>query len=531
MPGFGDDPFGDYKCGEVNWPLRVQYGSLPNKWRDRDEQLGFPLRTTLEARQEEMDELRFKIRDIVLQRQPLLATASENKFTVDIDSSEVIDDEFWGNTVLVTISMGEDISGLGIGFKCIVTNSADPSDIRTYTVVRIRQRNEPDTENEVLLRGVPLALPNTEVTFQEPSKLQHLAGDFGVIIDDAEPLQFQRSAVANAVKLRAIKSNAKSYSVRGDMSGFQVSALGLYRIAEGYANQLPGSKTYQIPAGSGKFYTTIPPQLIKFDEIPADISYNDPDLGVVEILDNSILFENFSGDGKSPALAFSENVLEGFFSGFPNPADLITVTGSVAATSGELDTLMLAEAWKVTITMTSDQRDLVGFITRGSFILVNDSTEEEFYIEDQESYSAPTWTVFTSGPSAPPTGSYRLKYVPCIRMSCDWCRANVMVLEIENTQELIDGFNGDGDRVQEAYTRLLEKLLRLVPIHVRQLQVIKKILFFVTGPVQSVTLAVGSTIAFVAPFQAYFDYTAADALALDSTGPGNTLTLTVTTTP
>lgn len=623
MPGFGDEAFGEYSFGEYNWPRRVTYDSLPTKWRDRDEAQGYPLRDFLTGYEEELDEVRIKVRRIPDQRNPLVAIATERQFTVNIDGSEVIQDEFWGKTVLVTISNGEDISDLGQGYTCIVENPADPSDIRTYTVVRIRERNEPDTRNEVLLRGVPLELVNTEVTFRHPSMLKNLAGDWGVLIDDAEPIQFQRSQVANAVKLRAIKSNEKSYAVRGDMAGFVVEAIGLYRFVDS-ALDLPAGSVFELPAGSGQFYTSLKPQRIKYDEIPADVRFDDPDAGTVSLVDNDLLFFDNSGDGKNPALAYSENVLAGYFDGFANPADLISWVSSTAVSDSDPFTdsgattvpafdgietefeIQISKApvvagsvtvdtsagvgsedftdngdgtlngdngggglidyqtgvvnltygtapaggltvdvgfgfdtksdiaagdtlYRVALSMTQEQRNLIGYISKGVFILENDLTGEEHYIEAEDSFAGGVWTVFTA--TDPGAGDYKVKYVPTIRTSCDWCRSNVMVLRIENTQALVDGFNGDGSLVQAAFERMLIKLKKLIPIHVRLGAVVKKISFTVTGPPQSVSLSIATTVAMTASFQAYYDIIPADEIFTDSLGPGGQVSLTVTTTP
>lgn len=331
MPGFGDSPFGDYKFGEVNWPHLVTFDSLPNRHKERDAEEGDPQKTFLGAYEEELDEMRFKVRNLVDQRDPNRVIAVDSAFTVDIDGSSVVDDDFWGQSVLVEISSGEDITEVGPGWICTVTSSTDASDIRTYKVLRVRTRNEPDTRNEILIRGVPQELLNTEVVLRPPSLIRNLAGDFNVLIDDEEPIEFQRSSVANAVALRNIKTNEKSYTIRGDMAGFVVTPVGLWRLDPFPTGiGLPANKTYELPSGSGKIYTTVDPTFVSFDDIPGDIEYDDPDLGVISILDYSAMFTDPSGDGLSPGLAYSQNVLEGFFTGEPAEPDTIEVTAVAA---------------------------------------------------------------------------------------------------------------------------------------------------------------------------------------------------------
>lgn len=316
----------------------MTYDSLPNRHREFDENEGFPQRTFLEAYEEELDQTRFKVRGVLDQRDPNKAIASDSAFTIDIDTSSVVVDDFWGESVLVEVSVGEDITTIGPGWICTVTSSSDANDIRAYKVLRVRTRNEPETRNEILLRGVPEVLLNTEVVLRPPSMLNNLAKDHNVIIDDEEPIQFQRSAVANAVALRSIKSNEQSYSIRGDMAGFDVTALGLWRIPDPVPADLPSPNVFELPSGSGKFYTTIDPRNIKFDEIAGDIEFDDPDLGVISMVDFELLFADSSGDNLSPASAFAENVLEGFFTGFAAEPTTITVSAVTAVTDPDVVT-------------------------------------------------------------------------------------------------------------------------------------------------------------------------------------------------
>lgn len=620
MPGFGDESFGDYKFGEFNWPRRVIYDSLPNRHRELDAKEGYPQRDFLEAFEEELDDTRFKIRKILDQRDPNKAIASDSAFTVDIDGSSVVEDAFWGTTVLVEVSSGEDITSVGPGWYCTVTSSVDADDIRTYRVLRVRTRNEPDTRNEILLRGVPQVLLNTQIVLRPQSLLKNLGADFNVIVDNEEPIQFQRSAVANAVALRSIKSNAQSYSIRGDMAGFVVTALGLWRL-DPFPTDLgiPSDTVYELPTGSGKFYTTVSPTFIKFDHIPGDIEFTDPDVGVISLLDNDLFFQDNSGDGVSPASAYAENVLEGFFTGEPVEPTTIAVTavsavadpdpivgealtpvpafdgvetnfmiqlanteiipgsvtidtsaaeedfvddglgglqgdqggsGTIDYDTGEitlsynsapggaetvsatydwdaLKVYMLPDAYRVTATMTVGQRNKIGDFEKGKFILVNDADESEFFIEQEVSFdSGLSEIVFLTSGMAPATGDYRIKYSPGPSPSCSWCRANVMVIVVEATQELIDGFNGSGTLVAAAFSRLETKLRKLIPVHVRLGAIIRKLTVSIDGPLLSVTATTAEGLSITVPMTAYYDDVEGDIIFTDDVGPQVTATVT-----
>jgi len=623
MPGFGDSPFGDYKFGEVNWPRLVTWGSLPYRHQEKDAEFGYPQRTFLEGYEEELDEIRFKTRGVLDQRDPNRAIASDSAFTVLIDGSSVVSDAFWGQGVLVQVSSGEDFSVVGPGWICTVISSTDGTDIRTYKVLRVRTRNEPDSRNEILLRGVPQVLLNTEMVLRPPSLLKNLARDFNVIIDDEEPVDFQRSSVANAVALRNIKTNGQSYSIRGDMAGFVVSALGLWRVDPFPTGiGLSANTIYELPTGSGKFYTTESPEFISFDDIPGDIEFDDPDLGVISILDYDVLFDDPSGDEVSPGKAYAENVLNGFFLGEavePNTIAVTSVTAvvdpdpitgevlvqapafdgvevnfslsmvnteitpsSVAITtsagggsedftdngsgilvgtgggSGTIDydtgdvTLIYAvapaggltlagdytwdalkqfdlpNAFRVVATMTAGQRAKISTFIKGKFILVNDATESEHFIEEEEYFDSGGSEVsfVVSEPNPMVTGAYRIKYFPGVSPSCSWARANVMIVIVEATEKLILGFNGNGEKVSASFSRLETKIRRLIPTHVRLGAIVRKISAEVSGPLLDVSAKITDKLVAIVPMTAYYDDIEGDIIFTDDVGPVVSATVT-----
>jgi len=104
-----------------------------------------------------------------------------------------------------------------------------------------------------------------------------------------------------------------------------------------------------------------------------------------------------------------------------------------------------------------------------SFILENDTDGTEFFIESEESFDSGGSTIvfITSDPTAPAADDYKIKYVPGVTFSCEWCRSNVMRVTAEVTPELVAGFGGSGDLLHAAFLRLETKIRRLVPVHVR----------------------------------------------------------------
>jgi Phage tail protein (Tail_P2_I) len=90
--------------------------------------------------------------------------------------------------------------------------------------------------------------------------LRDLGSTIDIVIDDAEPKEYARSLVNNAVVYYQIKGTEKSYKIRGKISGFDVTVNNLYRFDYGlYGSILNPDDIYELPAGSNQFYTTVKP--------------------------------------------------------------------------------------------------------------------------------------------------------------------------------------------------------------------------------------------------------------------------------
>lgn len=89
--------------------------------------------------------------------------------------------------------------------------------------------------------------------------LGYLGTTIDVVLDDVEPLEFQRSLVGSAVQFYRIKGTANSYRIRGKISGFDVEVKNMYRIIPAYVPLFDPQNVFDIPAGSSNFYTDLPP--------------------------------------------------------------------------------------------------------------------------------------------------------------------------------------------------------------------------------------------------------------------------------
>jgi len=89
--------------------------------------------------------------------------------------------------------------------------------------------------------------------------LRHLGTTIDTVVDEAEPKEFARSLVNNAVLFYRIKGTEDSYRLRGKISGYDVDVSNLYHIYPMYVPFLDPDDVIEIPPGSGEFFTAIEP--------------------------------------------------------------------------------------------------------------------------------------------------------------------------------------------------------------------------------------------------------------------------------
>lgn len=98
----------------------------------------------------------------------------------------------------------------------------------------------------------------------------HLGRTIGVEIDDAEPAEYRRALVANAVLFYRIKGTVQSYKVRGKISGFDIDVFNMFRIDPSLIPLFDPEDIFEIPFGSGIWYTDQPPGAVS--GAPAEVS-------------------------------------------------------------------------------------------------------------------------------------------------------------------------------------------------------------------------------------------------------------------
>jgi len=254
--------------------------------------------------------------------------------------------------------------------------------------------------------------------FNAPPNIDYLAGDFGFKNDQNDPDAVQRSTIANITKFWGLKSTHKSYSIRGEISLFEVDMVGLYRIDQAaMALQLPEGTVFEI---NNVFYTDIQPFFVKFDNINADEKFWDYKTGTptslwVQLIDNMLIAANPSRwDGMTIGQAFAVDVTQGYYAPISEPNTNVrgpATVDSVAQTDQEdLDTYKIANGFTYQIRMKRVQWEAFNFMTEdGGFqkpeifslseytynadpsLGVPPSPDDEFYYVDIEKADLGTW--------------------------------------------------------------------------------------------------------------------------------------------
>lgn len=342
--------------------------------------------------------------------------------------------------------------------------------------------------------------------------LAFLGKDFGVDVDRHDPEWLQRSYVQHATELWSIKSSADSYAYLGAIAGFYVSAKGLYRINPGYASEISPFNVYEIPIGSGNWYTDVDPKRARFDEIAADILPLDAGpTGVAPIVQSiSITSSEFiSSEGANARYAvnaISSEMHESFDSlgsledllGNEFQIDKFSVTSSGVSPG----TLYFEAIGPAQPSLGAGQISWYGYaepVAGGSFVVEEIGTQYFGYsgvryrisipislwpygatiaFPDNwafvDSYGNKSWieSVSSDGTSLHlevvsghpiSSGDAYLLYDFPVSAGCDFCRASMIRLEIAagTIMDTPDAL------AEDALGRLISRLRQLVPAHVR----------------------------------------------------------------
>lgn len=368
------------------------------------------------------------------------------------------------------------------------------SDGREFTVNQVHKLS-----NAIIIKGniVPTtgASPAGDATLRPPSLIEYLGNDYGVNVDRHDPEVFQRGAVRNAWQWYALKGTARAYEVIGLVAGYAVTAKELWRLCGETHDSISPSRVYEMPPGSGKYYTDRSPTRPVLDEVAADVvpldmlCWETPDWTTEGI------------EPPSPTLADGTSVSDAIGS--------YTQGLSIASTTD-----LGGGFWEIEVNGGADLWPIVGAGQWSATFPGGDSGQ--FWLEAVPVDLGGSWTFQVYSAVTPTFGlTANLDYECRETEDCCFCKASAVRVEVTPTEIL----NEPTASLDGAIERLRDRILSIVPVHVR----IADIVHIVSG-----TLAVGvagqhliidtaqqrALFAFM-PVGYHFDIVPADELELD----------------
>ena len=407
--------------------------------------------------------------------------------------------------------------------------------------------------------------------------LAFLASDYAIALERSDPDTLQRSWVNNAYNLWDLKGTDEGYEFLAKVAGFTISTEGLWRISSDFAATLPSVNVFELPGGSGKYYTDLEPcrprlDDLPLDDFPLDVFCTEWDTDFPEVVQvvtiDSVTNIGFFGSEERYEVVVSTAAMEDSYGVGATLADSTAAEFTVLdyervdSTSYQfiVQSLVAPTLGAATVTWSVFKRDLVligsGFDVEdlGTQALgatgkryrltvsldAGDPIEPEAwaFIDSDgvvfrvETATGVTPTVFefeVVGATAPAAGDARFFYLCELITSCDYCRASgirfkISLGEIANYPESL---------AENPVDRLIVRMRKMVPRHVR-------ITTFVYGPGPAsaafVAFAVSSTITETASddalYSAYYDEDEfpADEIPVDSAPIAATSEVTITST-
>lgn len=386
----------------------------------------------------------------------------------------------------------------GYGTLCFVdpgTGEADLAAVRG-TVDYERAVVSPDWTGtwDLPLTGTPITadwrVAGYYVAARPASLLDVLAKDFGFENDANDPESVQRATIAHSHKYFGLKATGESYRIRGEVSGFAVAARALYLISDaGFVGLLPAPALHHV---GDRWYTTLAPRAVRFDDIHADVRYYDWRDAVEAdrwktLVDHCFMYEDFSPSGLSVGLAFALDVAQGYGHPYRDPARVVAVRDLTVAEAAGYN---LMGGHLVTVSILQEALADFRGVRKGIFGLsaydraggVPPARGDAVWWIDAEVGAVVDpldplrwhWdVVIGQDPAAlaPTVGAdVAVRYWPELLADCGYCASNRIRVEIapQGGPWGADTYFGFGLPLDAAVRRLIAKIeATLVPIHVR----------------------------------------------------------------
>lgn len=394
---FGQSPIGSPLWGDQLW------ATVPGIYREKDLENGGYLKQFIEAVAETFWSAHEYASRLPILRDAMRCEGGFSPRTITVSSVEIVtaEDSETG-AAYVILNTEDDLLEVSPGW---IVSGARSSHIRSVSAIG----------GYFTVAGTEDPTSSGVVTIKPPSMLAWLAKDFGTEVDEHEPETYQRNLVYRTSYAQALRGTKDGIIVRSKMSGYSATVRRLFRISSWYYNSLPTGNRFEIPGGSGKYYTDIEPRFLLFDEVRADVA-------VVDDL---------------PPSSYSESI-------------------AVSSVSGT------APTWVLSLVDNP-----VGIVSVENATWYLQTGDETYYI-DSVDLVGKTLTV-TSATTTPTVGVYTLRYDARNAAIMSWRASHIVRIELEIID---DSLLNDPVFLEESLTRLIAKLKRVTPAHVEFAQIV-----------------------------------------------------------
>jgi len=435
MPGFGHGPFGSGYFGEWTWEEEVLWRDLPERRRARDVDQGESfMRNFVDVLTPSVRMLREHIRDFFSLRNPWTVRTRYNDRhdvkIVDIEehnADSTDPDERWLSIYIEGAPIEE-------ASRTWVIESQDTA-FKQWVVERVYKLDSSPTVTNVdnwrvVIKGTedPPTV-GTQYWFHPQEQISLLAADYGIDLDQYFDEARQRSQVLHHDQRRMWRGTQNGYEQVAKLYGFIVTLTHLWRVRCGWETTVAawGHPVYEIPLGSGKYYTPYgPPLRPLFDEIAADVI---------------------------PTDIFCDR--PEFTSVFPlGPFPISSATAFTSPYAG----------WEVIVSAPANAFDAVGWPGHW-YTAVPDGLGGyyNYFMESLPHYlGAGAWKLTFSGAGVPPSGTLSLGYDCPVWLDCCYCGTHKISVELEYDPA---STLTDRERIY-VFERVVDELYDSKPVHV-----------------------------------------------------------------
>lgn len=495
MPGFGSGPFGSGPFGAYDWARQVLYKDWPiiDRELDADPSQGDEALSKWSESMAPlfMEQLLFT-RDFEQLRDPdSVRTKFQDNISVTIASSAIEIENRTARVIVVDPDPADPLVPLG---RTSVGWILQDVDGREFTVNEVHKLSAAFTVAGNILPTDGAA------TLRPPALIGYLGEDYGLTIDQHDAEVFQRRFAKSAFQWLSLKGIQRSYKIIGLVAGYDVIAYRLWSVSYPPPSSIPVSHLFEIPIGSGNWYTDLEPYMALYDEVAADIIPTD------------VFCWEDRGDGVTYGEQIGENLQSMIVTG--TAYDAVTGKWIITFTANGVDYMeAIASAGYV------NDREVSGW-----YATFPNGDGGAYQLEDDPVHVVGlSYSVEVIGDPGLTVGSeVSIDYECHIVITCPYCAASAIRVTIVPDEVL----NEPESLLDDALERMINKVRKVIPIHVRLTQ-----LSHIVGPVDAavhvvnVPIGTGHIYADVTKQQyalfayasvgAYFDIIPADVIETD----------------